>query len=102
MSGEKMLGTCFQDFSGAPDRSRSIEAFKHLRSCYPERCFRLILVDVSREELADCRKKYIARLVAPSFSVLDDSIACVLWFAARGEGTLYDETSGCDMSVAVK
>uniref|UniRef100_A0A915CGT7 Asparagine synthetase domain-containing protein n=1 Tax=Parascaris univalens TaxID=6257 RepID=A0A915CGT7_PARUN len=95
--GDKSL-----DFSAAPDRSRSIEAFSHLRSSFPERRFRLILVDVSGEELADCRKKYIARLVVPSFSVLDDSIACVLWFAARGEGTLHDETSECGISLTVK
>ncbi|KHN87992.1 Asparagine synthetase domain-containing protein 1 [Toxocara canis] len=79
------------DFGGAPDRPRGIEAFKHLRDCYPERHFRLILANVSSEELTVCRPKYIARLVAPSFSVLDDSIACVLWFAARAEGFLYDE-----------
>ncbi|VDK18389.1 unnamed protein product [Anisakis simplex] len=82
-----------QDFSGAPDRVRGIEAYEHLRECYPSREFRLILVNVDRDELADCRRRHIARLVRPSETVLDDSIACVLWFAARAEGVLYANTT---------
>lgn len=50
---------------------------------------RLILVNVSKEELVDCRKKYIARAIKPSQTVLDDSIGGVLWFATRGSGVEY-------------
>ena len=34
------------------------------------------------------RSDYITHLVYPLETVLDDSIGCALWFAARGEGTL--------------
>ena len=34
------------------------------------------------------RSKYVTHLVSPQSTVLDDSIGCALWFAARGQGIL--------------
>ena len=34
------------------------------------------------------RKSRIAALIHPASTVLDDSIGCAQWFAARGEGNL--------------
>ncbi|CAG9538134.1 unnamed protein product [Cercopithifilaria johnstoni] len=76
---------------GVPDRLQSKKAFKYLRSYYPELSLRLLLVNVDLNELVHCRKKYISGSVAPACSVLDDSIGCVQWFAARGEGLLFED-----------
>lgn len=35
-----------------------------------------------------CRSEHIRHLVYPLETVLDDSIGCAVWFAARGEGIL--------------
>lgn len=80
-----------EKYDEAPDRLQSIKAYHFLKSRYPERHFRLVLINVDLNELTQCRKKFIASAVAPSCSVLDDSIGCVLWFAARGEGFLFEE-----------
>lgn len=86
-----LVGFFIQKYDEAPDRPQSIKAYQFLKSRYPERHFRLVLINVDLNELTQCRKKFIASAVAPSCSVLDDSIGCVLWFAARGEGFLLEE-----------
>lgn len=40
-----------------------------------------------------CRNKTIADLIYPLNSILDDSLGCALWFAARGHGTKFDSTA---------
>lgn len=40
------------------------------------------------EELQEMRSRHISHLVSPLNTVLDDSIGCALWFAARGVGRL--------------
>ena len=45
-------------------------------------------MDVGLEELAELRCRRIASLILPSTTVLDDSIGCAQWFAARGRGQL--------------
>lgn len=40
-----------------------------------------------------CRKERVSQLIFPLCTVLDDSIGCAFWFAARGQGTLYNDTS---------
>ncbi|VDD90232.1 unnamed protein product [Enterobius vermicularis] len=79
------------DFSGAPDRRRGLKAYSYLKKKYLKSLYRLILVNVGRTELSRCRSESIAFLIAPSCSVLDDSIGCVQWFAAKGEGLVYEE-----------
>ncbi|CAI4224478.1 unnamed protein product [Auanema sp. JU1783] len=73
-------------FASAPDRKRSVEAFTHLTDCYPDRQIRLVLRNVTGEELKTKREQFIARAAAPCMSVLDDSLACVVWFALEGKG----------------
>ncbi|KAK6014614.1 asparagine synthase [Ostertagia ostertagi] len=77
------------------DRQRAIAGFLYLRSKFPSRIWRLILVDVTKEELEKKRLKHIVKAAAPALSVLDESLACVLWFALRGAGKDYD--SGSDI-----
>ncbi|VDK67510.1 unnamed protein product [Onchocerca ochengi] len=80
-----------KNYDEAPDRPQSKKAFKYLKSCYPELSLRLLLVNVDLSELVYCRKKYISSAIAPACCVLDDSIGCVQWFAARGEGFLFED-----------
>ncbi|KJH42632.1 asparagine synthase [Dictyocaulus viviparus] len=71
------------------DRLRGITGMHHLRSRYCDRRWRLILVDVTKDEL-EANRSFIAKAAAPANSVLDESIACVLWFALRGTGKDFD------------
>lgn len=41
-------------------------------------------IDVTKDELITMREKRVKKLLYPLESVLDDSIGCALWFAARG------------------
>lgn len=43
---------------------------------------------MSAAELAAARETRVQKLLAPQCTVLDDSIGCALWFAARGAGTV--------------
>lgn len=52
--------------------------------------FSLVLVNVPKHELVECRKLFIAEAIAPSKTVLDDSLGCVLWFATRMQGIEYE------------
>ncbi|EPB74168.1 hypothetical protein ANCCEY_06719 [Ancylostoma ceylanicum] len=73
------------------DRKRSIAALTFLRSKYPDRKWRLILTDVTQDEMERHRSEHVVRAAAPALSVLDESLACVLWFALRGFGRNYDD-----------
>ncbi|KAK6058178.1 asparagine synthase [Cooperia oncophora] len=72
------------------DRQRAVAALLFLRSRFPARKWCLVLVDVTLEELEENRSKHIVKAAAPARSVLDESLACVLWFALRGVGKDYD------------
>lgn len=48
------------------------------------------------KELQEARRNRIGDLVYPLESVLDDSIGCAMWFAARGEGVPYPTGDGED------
>ncbi|XP_018579663.1 asparagine synthetase domain-containing protein CG17486 [Anoplophora glabripennis] len=68
-----------------PDRLTSIKTLEELRQLRPEREWHFLEVNVPKEELNDARDKYIADLVYPLTSILDDSLGCALWFASRGK-----------------
>ena len=46
-------------------------------------------VDVTKEELQCAREAIVKDLLSPLQTVLDDSIGCAVWFAARGRGRLW-------------
>ena len=50
----------------------------------PGRKWNLKMVNVTKHELEVARKERISGVLYPCQSVLDDSIGCSLWFAARG------------------
>ncbi|CAD5123732.1 DgyrCDS12049 [Dimorphilus gyrociliatus] len=69
-----------------PDRLTGLKSFKQLQKMYPNRKFNFITVDVSLSDLREARQSTIANLIKPLRTVLDDSIACAIWFAANGIG----------------
>jgi len=43
------------------------------------------------------RSRHVSHLVSPLNTVLDDSIGCALWFAARGTGHLRSSHMNCSL-----
>ncbi|XP_001604247.1 asparagine synthetase domain-containing protein 1 [Nasonia vitripennis] len=82
-----------------PDRITGRKTFNELLKICPNRNFNFIEVNVSEQELKIYRSTQIANLVYPRATVLDDSLACAVWFASRGRGTVYPKkefyTSSC-------
>ncbi|XP_028401199.1 asparagine synthetase domain-containing protein 1-like [Dendronephthya gigantea] len=82
-----------------PDRITGRDGVAELRQINPHRTWNFVEVNVTLEELRKERSNYITHLVSPLSTVLDDSIGCALWFAARGKGTLCcgeEISSSCD------
>ncbi|KAJ8039899.1 Asparagine synthetase domain-containing protein 1 [Holothuria leucospilota] len=71
-----------------PDRITGRTGLKELQKLNPDRVWNFVEVDVSLEELKQVRNRRISDLIYPLISVLDDSIGCAMWFAARGTGVL--------------
>uniref|UniRef100_A0A023F173 Putative asparagine synthase n=1 Tax=Triatoma infestans TaxID=30076 RepID=A0A023F173_TRIIF len=71
-----------------PDRKNGYESLKELSLLYPQRKWNFVEINVSQEELGELRSQHIADLIYPLKSILDDSLGCALWFAARGKGVL--------------
>ncbi|KAF4531766.1 hypothetical protein B566_EDAN017134 [Ephemera danica] len=78
-----------------PDRILSKKTFEELRSLRPNRHWQYVEVNVGKTELKEQRQNRIADLIYPRNSVLDDSLGCALWFAARANGTLHHKN--CDV-----
>ncbi|XP_038056294.1 asparagine synthetase domain-containing protein 1-like isoform X2 [Patiria miniata] len=71
-----------------PDRLTGRAGLEELRKLSPERHWNFVEVDVTCEELHQMRQERVSDLVYPLQSVMDDSIGCAIWFAARGQGFL--------------
>ncbi|XP_028661900.2 asparagine synthetase domain-containing protein 1 [Erpetoichthys calabaricus] len=71
-----------------PDRITGRAGVQELLAMNPSRTWNFVEIDVAPEELRSMREKHICHLVYPLETVLDDSIGCALWFAARGRGTI--------------
>jgi len=84
-----LVNVAFQQSNGSyevPDRLTGKEAVLELNQLLPGRHFELTCVNVSREELVKSRLERIQHLLHPLSTVLDDSIGCAIWFAAREAG----------------
>ena len=73
-----------------PDRITALQAYTELKTVCPSIHFNLLLVNVTKDELRHWREFCIKDLLHPLDTVLDDSIGCAIWFAARGLGELCD------------
>ena len=52
-----------------------------------------VQVDVTKVELQEERESRVRDLLSPLQTVLDDSIGCAVWFAARGRGELINSST---------
>lgn len=77
----------FKSFD-APDRLSAKLGLDELRAVFPDRKWNLVEIDVGKEELQLERANHIRKLIYPLETVLDDSLGCALWFAARGRGNV--------------
>jgi len=88
-----LINVAFQQSDGTfdqvPDRITGQVAFQEIRNMFPDnsRNLRFVSVDVTKEELVCERQKRVKSLLFPLQTVLDDSIGCAVWFAARGRGS---------------
>lgn len=77
-----------------PDRVTGKAGVKELQDLNPERTWNFVEINVTQEELQKMRHERICHLVHPLDTVLDDSIGCAVWFAARGAGFITVTTDG--------
>lgn len=85
-------GPTESDAFGVPDRITGRASLMELQALNPDRRWNFVEINVTREELQEMRMKSISHLVYPLETVLDDSIGCAVWFAARGVGTVTEGT----------
>ncbi|KAK7154461.1 hypothetical protein R3I94_007706 [Phoxinus phoxinus] len=71
-----------------PDRITGRAGVQELKNLNPNRQWNFIEINVTQEELQEMRQKRIRHLVHPLDTVLDDSLGCAVWFAARGTGII--------------
>ncbi|XP_073329194.1 asparagine synthetase domain-containing protein 1 [Pagrus major] len=74
-----------------PDRITGKAGLKELQDLNPERKWNFVEINVTQEELQKMREERICHLVYPLDTVLDDSIGCAVWFAARGTGFIMED-----------
>ncbi|XP_061579823.1 asparagine synthetase domain-containing protein 1 isoform X2 [Cololabis saira] len=75
-----------------PDRLTGKAGLKELQNLDPERQWNFVEINVTQEELQKMRQEHICHLVYPLDTVLDDSIGCAVWFAARGRGIIPEDS----------
>ncbi|CAL9690507.1 unnamed protein product [Knipowitschia caucasica] len=77
-----------------PDRVTGRAGLEELQVLNPERKWNFVEINVTQEELQETRRGRICHLVYPLETVLDDSIGCAVWFAARGRGFITESGEG--------
>ncbi|KAL9045225.1 MAG: hypothetical protein Q9214_001702 [Letrouitia sp. 1 TL-2023] len=80
-------------FALCPDRVTGLASFMELQTVCAQREWRFVSIDIPYEETLAHRPKIIS-LMYPHNTEMDLSIACALYFAARGYGTIYTHSSG--------
>ncbi|ELU18868.1 hypothetical protein CAPTEDRAFT_43016, partial [Capitella teleta] len=75
-----------------PDRKTGLEGLQQLEEIAPLRKWNFVEINIPVEELQETRSQRVCDLVYPLNTVLDDSIGCAIWFAARGKGV---RTNSC-------
>ncbi|CAL5874694.1 uncharacterized protein PFLUO_LOCUS8995 [Penicillium psychrofluorescens] len=79
-------------YEACPDRITGRSAHKELQTSCPGRIWRFIAINIPYEETLVHRDQ-IKRLMRPHNTEMDLSIACALYFAARGKGTTQAQTT---------
>ncbi|KXN73002.1 hypothetical protein CONCODRAFT_15808 [Conidiobolus coronatus NRRL 28638] len=73
-----------------PDRLTGRQTYEELKSLCPERKWNFVEINVPYEQVLEYTD-HIKRLIFPSDTVMDLSIALAFWFASRGKGVIYDK-----------
>ncbi|KAL4920257.1 asparagine synthase-domain-containing protein [Aspergillus aurantiobrunneus] len=76
-------------YEGCPDRITGRAAFAELQRVCPTRNWRFVAIDIPYVVTVTHRDT-VKRLMRPHNTEMDLSIACALYFAARGQGTAFD------------
>ncbi|XP_015127790.1 asparagine synthetase domain-containing protein 1 [Diachasma alloeum] len=71
-----------------PDRKTGRQAWEELKRISPGREWNFVESNVTQKELEECLRTRICHVVHPLRTILDESLGCALWFAARGSGAL--------------
>ncbi|XP_060944812.1 asparagine synthetase domain-containing protein 1 [Limanda limanda] len=85
-----------------PDRITGKAGLKELQDLNPERRWNFVEINITQEELHKMRQERIGHLVHPLDTVLDDSIGCAVWFAARGTGFITEDKDQRPFSSSAK
>ncbi|MCJ1312872.1 hypothetical protein MMC25_006548 [Agyrium rufum] len=80
-------------YNRCPDRLTGLSTFNELISECPNRPWRFVSIDVPYSQLTD-QKARILELMYPHNTEMDFSIACALYFAAKGTGLATKHPSG--------
>lgn len=80
-------------YSICPDRVTGISSHAELLRVCPGRVWRFVSIDIPYSETLAHRPDII-KLMLPQNTEMDLSIACALYFAARGSGTIHDPIKG--------
>ena len=83
-----------------PDRRTGLNAWRELKMINPRRNWRFVAIDVPFDELTRLKKERVSKLIHPLRTILDDSIGCATWFAARGRGNIVRDDVDCGVSEA--
>ncbi|XP_034135171.1 asparagine synthetase domain-containing protein CG17486 [Drosophila guanche] len=76
-----------QEYWNVPDRTTALQSYTELKRICPKRCWNLIEVNVTREELHLQLSQHIHHLIYPLQTVLDESLGCAFWFATHAKNS---------------
>jgi asparagine synthetase B (glutamine-hydrolysing) len=79
-------------YENCPDRMTGRSAHSELQKTCPERTWRFIAIDIPYSETLAHREQ-VKRLMRPHNTEMDQSIACALYFASRGQGTIQSSST---------
>jgi asparagine synthetase B (glutamine-hydrolysing) len=84
-------------YANCPDRITGLSSYLELQSTCPGRSWKFVAINIPFAETSAHRNQIIS-LMHPHQTEMDFSIACALYFAARGTGTIRDTTDDKIMS----
>ena len=82
-------------FSLCPDRRTGLASHLELLRVCPGRTWRMVTIDIAYSETLSHRDDIVS-LIHPNNTEMDLSIACALYFAARGSGMWLDQSTGSE------
>ncbi|KAF3480233.1 asparagine synthetase domain containing 1 [Arthroderma uncinatum] len=83
-------GASISVYDECPDRKTGISSYHELKRVCPSRKWRFIRINIPYTETIEHRS-HVKHLMSPHNTEMDLSIACALYFAARGKGTYHPD-----------